>query len=828
LKSEKTKGGGTMADNTIGSPAPGWRDGLGRALLRIAVLGLVLFVFWLIADQGIVAAPGLCDDEHFVRRAECGCWFDEENYSQYVLFKEPTYSLFVAGCYRLGLPLRLAHEALYLAAAGFLAWSLVYRQSRAAIGLLVFAAIALQPIHFQILQSALHDAIYSSLLMLATGALLLQFKRRYEPGRWRRWLGSGVALGLLWNTRQEWPLALVLVLVFLAAAAFSEWRRHPTRGAAIRAWVGGWSPSLAVVAVITLALMGANYLRWGVFAVSDLSAPNFKAAYQALLRIRPDHSIPYVPITRDMRERAYAVSPSFRELAPYLEGHLVEDRSVWWSAFQNVPPQEYSGGWFAVVLRDAAAEAGHYQSARETEAYYGRVAEELRAAEAEGRLATRWLPPGLPWAVNPDIDTYLPQLVPSWRALWYCCWSYRLDPSPLPDVEEMPPEIRALFDRVACRRALIPTGPSGQTRVRDWIWTGYIHGMELTLAAACLVAGLVLLLRRTGPGWGMYLLPAGALGGYGLARLAVFTVFDASTFPGADIRYLLPAALSLTITAVWLLAEGLRLLRGAFANNAPGSAGQPVSTPPYSRTRTLLGAFLLLASLLLLLQWGYGKAKPPDFIPQLGVLEGVDGEHISGCARLKEQPDSPVHVEIYDGDTLLATVPADQFRQDCFELHMGDGRKGFSYPTPTRLRDWRPHTIRVKIAGTNVELAGSPKTVILPGDEVAPDKATVGGSLDGADGEYIAGWAWDKNQPDSPIDVDIYEGDGVLTLLATVPATQFRQDLLDAKVGDGRHGFSYPTPARLKDGKAHTIRVITSQGKVELDGSPKAVTLKSP
>jgi hypothetical protein len=298
----------------------------------------------------------------------------------------------------------------------------------------------------------------------------------------------------------------------------------------------------------------------------------------------------------------------------------------------------------------------------------------------------------------------------------------------------------------------------------------------------------------------MYLLPAGALGGYGLARLAVFTVFDASMFP-ADMRYLLPAILSLTITAVWLLAEGLRLLGGAFAKNAPGSAGQPASTPPDSRTRTLLGPFLLLASLLL---------------------------HVSGWARLKEQPDSPAHVEIYDGDTLLATIPADQFRQTCFDAHMGDGRKGFSFPTPASLKDWRPHTIRVKVAGTNIELANSPKVVILPGDTVAPGEATVGGNVDVADGENIVGWAWDKDQPDSPIDVDIYEGDGVLTLLATVPAAQFRQDLLDAKIGDGRHGFSFPTPARLNDGKPHTFRVVTSRAKVELDGSPKTVTLKSP
>jgi hypothetical protein len=72
------------------------------------------------------------------------------------------------------------------------------------------------------------------------------------------------------------------------------------------------------------------------------------------------------------------------------------------------------------------------------------------------------------------------------------------------------------------------------------------------------------------------------------------------------------------------------------------------------------------------------------------------------------------------------------------------------------------------------------------------------------DGEVIVGWAWDLKKPDTAVKVDIYDGD---TKLATVTADQFRQDLADAKIGNGKHGLSYPTPARLKDGKAHTIRV---------------------
>jgi hypothetical protein len=231
---------------------------------------------------------------------------------------------------------------------------------------------------------------------------------------------------------------------------------------------------------------------------------------------------------------------------------------------------------------------------------------------------------------------------------------------------------------------------------------------------------------------------------------------------------------------------------------------------------------------MLLLRVVWWKGQPPDILFESGLVEQVDGDKIAGWARDKDQPNSTVEVNIYDGEILLAALPADGFRQELLEQGMGNGRHCFSYCAPASLKDWRPHTIRVTFAGTDGDLANSPKTIILPADQGAPDNATVGGSLDGADGENISGWAWDQIQPNGPIDVDIYEGDGALTLLATVPANQFRQDLLDAKIGDGKYGFSYPTPARLKDGKGHTIRVVTSQAKVELDGSPKTVTFKSP
>jgi hypothetical protein len=85
----------------------------------------------------------------------------------------------------------------------------------------------------------------------------------------------------------------------------------------------------------------------------------------------------------------------------------------------------------------------------------------------------------------------------------------------------------------------------------------------------------------------------------------------------------------------------------------------------------------------------------------------------------------------------------------------------------------------------------------------------------------IMGWAWDKNRPDDPIKVDIYDGDALLT---TVIANDFRQDLLNAGIGNGRHGFTYTVPPELKDGKPRSIRMKYSGTDIDLYSTPKEIT----
>jgi len=196
-----------------------------------------------------------------------------------------------------------------------------------------------------------------------------------------------------------------------------------------------------------------------------------------------------------------------------------------------------------------------------------------------------------------------------------------------------------------------------------------------------------------------------------------------------------------------------------------------------------------------------------------GFHEFADCTQISGWAWDQTQPNTPISVDIYADGNLLITVLANQFRQDLLNAGKGNGNHGFSFPTPLALKDGAQHTITVAFANTSTALINSPKNLVC-----APPTAAYEGFHENADCTQISGWAWDQSQPNTAISVDIF-ADG--SLLTTVLANQFRQDLLNAGKGNGNHGFSIPTPLALKNGAQHSITIKFAGTSISLTNTPK-------
>ena len=91
------------------------------------------------------------------------------------------------------------------------------------------------------------------------------------------------------------------------------------------------------------------------------------------------------------------------------------------------------------------------------------------------------------------------------------------------------------------------------------------------------------------------------------------------------------------------------------------------------------------------------------------------------------------------------------------------------------------------------------------------------GNLDGIVGLEITGWAWNPDMPYSPVMVELL-ADG--EPFCRVEAIEYREDLLAAKVGDGRHGLRVGLPSEFCNGHEYRISVrVVDTGQL-LNGSP--------
>jgi Domain of unknown function (DUF4915) len=97
----------------------------------------------------------------------------------------------------------------------------------------------------------------------------------------------------------------------------------------------------------------------------------------------------------------------------------------------------------------------------------------------------------------------------------------------------------------------------------------------------------------------------------------------------------------------------------------------------------------------------------------VGVHEVAAAWGTVGWAWDPDQPDSPVRVDIYVDDTLIASVRASKQRPDLALHGIGGGNHGFEYYFPAHIRDGAAHVIRTRLAGTELDLIDSPRTTTL-------------------------------------------------------------------------------------------------------------------
>lgn len=87
------------------------------------------------------------------------------------------------------------------------------------------------------------------------------------------------------------------------------------------------------------------------------------------------------------------------------------------------------------------------------------------------------------------------------------------------------------------------------------------------------------------------------------------------------------------------------------------------------------------------------KNSPPDQIS--GHVDSVVGGYISGWAYAADRPTESLFLRLVENGVTIDAFAANNYREDLYAAHLGDGCHGFHHKLPARLFDGDKHHIRL-------------------------------------------------------------------------------------------------------------------------------------
>lgn len=517
------------------------------------MLAMVLFKLWLVHGEEICGSATRYDALWFVNSAKHWYWGAEYNWIAFV--RPPAYPLWIALVHWDGVRQRIAIELLQMGSFAVLLFAFRRAGLPRSVALIAFAAACFHPGGFQLNNYTMADTFYTALLPLALAGMISMMLRATFACA----VATGVALALLWNTREESALVTLLVASFLAIWLLRERNQQHSWPAAARLIARPAALMVCVLTFLNLLVCAANYHVFRSFAKSDMVAPSFEATFKALLRIDARTAQRYVPIPAESLHEAYRVSPTFALLKGELEGRCGDD----WRAetFRRLGVRNEIGvNWLMWALRDAAQRVGMHDDARKAKSFYMKVAREINQACAEDRVKTRFVFASFIGPVFLQNAGSLPSAFGRIMHLFVGEYEMARDRN---DAILLPEE-EALYDEMTSRRApeALTYDPSERARsVENWI--GHYHRFFVfSLGGAGVLAAIVLFTKhgraRVTDALGPVLaLLAVAIG----SRILLFTVLTAVAWPCDYDRFLYPVMPLSSIFLIALLYQATAALR---------------------------------------------------------------------------------------------------------------------------------------------------------------------------------------------------------------------------------------------------------------------------
>jgi hypothetical protein len=327
------------------------------------------------------------DDQLFINQANAilsGDWLGAYNFL--TLFKGPFYPLYIAASSILGIPLLTGQQILYAAACLAVCLALAPLLHRQYLLVILLGVLLFNPMSVTntVATRVLREGIYPALTLLSLAGAIGLVLQLEKPLRCRIvWLLLfGFSLSAFWLTREEriWILPSLIILTCLAIYRIRTEKCCNWRQALVNLLIPA-----AMLGAAILTICGLNLQHYGIFVITEYDSPVFLKAYGSLTRVKPANWQPLIPVSVETRERIYAVSPSFSQLKPWLEGDIGLLYSRYGENVKN-DNREMGGGWFHMALRESIDRAGLTSDGKFPTDYYRQLASEIDSACASGVL----------------------------------------------------------------------------------------------------------------------------------------------------------------------------------------------------------------------------------------------------------------------------------------------------------------------------------------------------------------------------------------------------------------------------------------------------------
>ncbi|EYC52786.1 hypothetical protein AZ34_04170 [Hylemonella gracilis str. Niagara R] len=334
------------------------------------------------------------DDAWVVKRALYilqGRWLGP--YDQFTLIKGPFSPLLMAFASAVGVTFTGLNTALYcFACVVFVAavrpliksqWLLVF----------CFGVLLFNPLSYAIEtgQRIYRNGIGQWEILLIFACLIAVFLRRDEE--WKKllkWvLVAGLTLGAFFLTREDaaWIYPFVFGAVIFTVAVFLLEKKGARKKVLLFVL-----PLVIAWSVSGLAAL-ANYARYGALLVNDRNGGNYAKVAGDLHAIAPNEEEDrfyrseiekgrYFNIYVSTMEKALAASPTLNSASQPIRASIRQ-----WAGWGEHNNGQLWTDHMLFALRDGVREAGYYRSLPETEAFFGKVHQELQAAFENGSLA---------------------------------------------------------------------------------------------------------------------------------------------------------------------------------------------------------------------------------------------------------------------------------------------------------------------------------------------------------------------------------------------------------------------------------------------------------